>query len=543
MLIQDWILCIIFMATILFLLFSCKWNAAKYNNKWRIFYLVPFVICIIHALVAGTEWCLSGIYIGALIMIGGYLVAKVSWRKKCSIIAIVLCLITIPVCIFSGSYRTADYLKDFEEGFATMKEYYSLAEHKKIDWDALYEEYYPLFEEADKSQDKVKNLAAWGQFCNEFYDCHTGYVPTKDYKETKESLTQSIIGNDYGLSMVQLTSGEYVAVSVEENSEAAKAGIHTGTVITKWDGTSIEDLLPTALERMQKSLLIGNIENQNFYVSLFVPGIGGDQIQVTFINDNGEEATVTLDALGNYYERFLSTYNTLTYKTPRENMGVVRLNEETILLNVNMMGYDSDAMETADYSSMQSEIREAFITYREEGATKLIIDLRNNSGGSSMMAKAIVSLLADGEFFWAADGSYNKETKEYEVMRNYTGYGENLWESGEIIVLVNSGSNSAANHLIAGVQGLDYVTVMGLSEPAGTAQGCTQIPLKNGSLSFSITTVLDENGEIWIDSDETGHCRLLVDDRIPLTKEALVKMFDEKTDYALDYALEYFEYK
>ena len=54
---------------------------------------------------------------------------------------------------------------------------------------------------------------------------------------------------------------------------------------------------------------------------------------------------------------------------------------------------------------------------------------------------------------------------------------------------------------------------------------------------------LDENGEIWIDSDETGHCRLLVDDRIPLTKEALVKMFDEKTDYALDYALEYFEYK
>ncbi|MBQ3514002.1 MAG: hypothetical protein IJA32_09450, partial [Lachnospiraceae bacterium] len=71
--------------------------------------------------------------------------------------------------------------------------------------------------------------------------------------------------------------------------------------------------------------------------------------------------------------------------------------------------------------------------------------------------------------------------------------------------------------------------------------GCTQIPLKNGSLSFSITTVLDENGEIWIDSDETGHCRLLVDDRIPLTKEALIEMFDENTDYVLNYALESFE--
>lgn len=543
MLIRDWILCIIFIAFVLFLLFSCKWNVAKYNNKWRILYLLPIIICVIHALVAGVEWCLSGIYIGAFIMLAGYLMSKVSLRKVCSILSLLLCIITIPVCFLSNNYRTASYLKDFEEGFAKLKEHYSLAAHKEIDWDALYEEYYPLFEEAEKSQDETKNLAAWMQFCNEFYDCHTAYMLNKNYEETAESSMKSIMGNDYGLSMVQLSSGEYAAVSVEEGSLASKAGIHTGTVITKWDGTSIEDLLPTALERMQKSLLIGNIENQNFYVSLFVPGIGGDQIQVTFINDNGEEATVTLDALGNYYERFLSTYNTLTYKTPRENMGVVRLNEETILLNVNMMGYDSDAMETSDYSSMQSEIREAFITYREEGATKLIIDLRNNSGGSSMMAKAIVSLLADGEFFWAADGSYNKETKEYKVMKNYTGYGENLWESGEIIVLVNSGSNSAANHLIAGVQGLDYVTVMGLSEPAGTAQGCTQIPLKNGSLSFSMTTVLDENGEIWIDSDETGHCRLLVDERIPLTKEALVKMFDEKTDYALDYALEYFEYK
>ena len=155
------------------------------------------------------------------------------------------------------------------------------------------------------------------------------------------------------------------------------------------------------------------------------------------------------------------------------------------------------------------------------------------------MAKAIMSLVAKGDFFWAADGTYNEETKEYETLKRYTGYGENLWEGGKIIVLVNSRSNSAANHLIANLQGMEHVTIMGLSEPAGTAQGCTQIPLNNGILSLSMTTVLDENGEIWVDSDESGHCKILVDQQIPLTKEALVKMFDEKTDYVLDYALEY----
>ena len=46
-----------------------------------------------------------------------------------------------------------------------------------------------------------------------------------------------------------------------------------------------------------------------------------------------------------------------------------------------------------------------------------------------------------------------------------------------------------------------------------------------------------------MDSNESGHCRLLVDEKIPLTKEAVVKMFDEKSDYVLDYAVNAFERK
>lgn len=541
MLIQDWILCFIWIAAILFLFFTCKRDVAKYNNKWRILYLIPAIICILHALVAGVEWCLSGIYIGALVMITGFFVTSVPFRKKCSILALTLCLLTIPVSLLSGIYRTASYLADFEEGFAVMKEHYSLTAHKNVDWDTLYEKYQPLFKEVDKTQDKYANVSTWFEFCNEFYDCHINYIPNGDSEEALQSLMESVAGNDYGLSIVQLTSGEYVAVLIAKDSQAAKAGIHTGTVITKWDGKTIDELLPIALERMKKCLSIGNIENQNFYQSLFIAGIGDKQIPVTFQNDNGEEETVTLDAIGTYYDRIMDTYNCLTYKTPRENMSVVKVNDETILLNVNMMTYNSDSTESADYNKMQAKIREQLIAYHEKGFSNLIIDLRNNGGGSSMMSRAIVSLIAKGEIFWAADGSYNAETKEYEILKEYTCTGENLWDGDKIIVLVNSGSNSAANHLMAGIQRIDNVTVMGISEPSGTAQAMTTTPLKHGTLSFSATLVLDENGEIWVDSDESGHCRLSVDEKIPLTKEALVKMFDKNTDYVLDYALQYFE--
>lgn len=543
MLIQDWILCFLFIIAVLLLLFTCKWDVAKYTNKWRILYLLPAVICIFHALVFGAEWCLSGIYIGGLFMVTGYFVTKMSLRKNCSILAIALCIFTLSVCFLSDNYRTANYVADFEKGFATMKEHYSLSRHKQVNWDALYQKYYPLFEEVEHTQDENANISTWIRFCNEFYDCHTSYLPDGDYEAKLQTTTEHIVGNDYGLSLVPLSTGEYAAVSIAENSQAFHAGIHTGTVITKWNGTAIADLLPVAIERMKQCMLVGNVENQNFYASLFVAGIGDEQIQVTFTDDLGKEQTITLDAIGNYYERLMDTYDCLTYKTPRENMSVVPLNEETILLNVNMMTYNSDTTKNVNYSDMQSNIREQFIAYRKQGISNLIIDLRNNSGGSSMMAQAIVSLVAEGEIFWAADGRYHEETKDYEILKNYTCVGENLWDGGEIVVLVNSESNSAANHFMATIQQLDNVTVLGISEPSNAAQGVTQIPLTYGNLSFSMTWVLDENGEIWVDSDESGHCRLLVNEKIPLTQEALIKIFDEKSDYVLDCALKHFKGK
>lgn len=288
-------------------------------------------------------------------------------------------------------------------------------------------------------------------------------------------------------------------------------------------------------------MLVGNKENESFYESLFVAGIGGDKVQVTFLDDNSKEQTVTLDALGTYYERFTEAYDILLYKTPRENMSITQLNADTILLNVNMMTYDSDTVETANYNAFQSQIRAQLISYHQQGFTNLIIDLRNNAGGSSMMSRAIVSLLADGEVFWAADGAYNEKTGTYDTLNSYSCSGENLWDGGKIIVLVNSGSNSAANHLMAGIQRLENVTVIGISEPAGAAQGVGEVVLDYGVFTFSKTLVLDENSNIWIDSDQSGHCRLLLDEKISLTKDALIRMFDNKEDYVLEYALEKFE--
>ncbi|MBQ8148130.1 MAG: hypothetical protein IJ040_05000 [Lachnospiraceae bacterium] len=540
MLIQDWILLLDCIIALVFLFWSLNRQSASGSNRWRLAFLMPVTACLFHVIFFRTEWCLTGIYLGSILAGLGFFVTKVSIRKKSLVLAGILCITTIVPCYLIDSYRKAHYVAEFEEGFACMKEYYTLSEHKNIHWDELYEEYLPLFQEAEKEQDAVANSIAWMQFCNEFYDAHVGYAP-REAEDMQEAITERVVGNDYGLATVQLDSGEFVAVLVEPGSQAELAGIRTGTVIVEWNGKKPDDWLDTCRERMHQSTICGNVDNQEFYVGCYLAGIGEEQVQVAFLDESGNQKTVILDAMDSYAERFEDVAALLTYKEPRANISVTAINDDIIVLNTNMMEFSSETSASSDYGSLQASLREQLIPYRDAGATKLIIDLRNNGGGSTKMAQAIVALVAEGEIFWAADGAYNEATGEHEILNTYSISGENLWEDGEIVVLTNSNCGSAANHCLDALQELDNVTVIGLTQPAGMAQGVTSVRLEYGMLAFSGTCVVDENADIWIDSDESGKARLQVDEQIPFDEKAVEAIFLRGEDYVMNYAIEYMQ--
>ena len=102
-----------------------------------------------------------GAYIGAVLLLAGFIKDDVKVRRIACVGAFVLTLITIPVCMFNKGYRSVDYVQDFKDGVDMMKEHYILTEHKGVDFDALYEKYLPMFEEANKNHDPVANYIAW----------------------------------------------------------------------------------------------------------------------------------------------------------------------------------------------------------------------------------------------------------------------------------------------------------------------------------------------------------------------------------------------
>ncbi len=528
------------------LLFILAGVAKKYiSTKWRAFYCAPAVLAMIFLGVQGFEISLMGAYIGAVLLLAGFIKEDVKVRRIACVGAFVLALITIPVCLFNKGYRSVDYVQDFKDGVESMREHYVLTEHKGVDFDALYEKYLPMFEEANKNHDPVANFIAWSCFCAETHDGHN-YFMAKDV-DTMEEAFRVACGNDYGLSLMKLADGSIVAVNVEDNDFFKNAGIQNGTIVTSWDG---KDILKVARESLMfKMFTYADKDNEDFELAIYAAGVGGDSVKITYLDVAGVEKELELPKIGDYYDRVKTTREIIHRGVETGHMMWEEVSEEAVVLRIKFMQFDSEASQTENYGAMQKEIREKAAEYQAAGKTHLILDLRSNGGGSGQMVKAIASLFAlPGEYYYCSDGLWDDKAEGYvkDADGNYVPgkehyfQGENIW-NGPITLLVNQNSASASDHLTMVMQGMENVVVMGFTEPNGCGQGLNGIRLESGDLSFSSALMMHKNGEIYIDSGVDRESGNQIDVVIPFDAEAVQVLFNEDGDYVLQKCLEYYE--
>lgn len=527
------------------LLYILAGIARKYiSSKWRALYCVPAVAVMLFLGAQGFEVSMLGAYLGALLMLAGFIKDDFRLRRLTCVSGFVLTLITIPVCMLNKGYRSVDYVQDFKDGVECMKEHYVLTEHKGVDFDALYEKYLPQFSEANRDHDPVANFIAWSCFCAETHDGHNYFMPKNE--DVIEEAYKKACGNDYGLSLMMLADGTIVAVNVEDNDFFKAAGIHNGTVITSWDGRDI-------LEAARESLIFrmstyADKDNEAFELALYAAGVGDDSVKITYLDDAGVEKELKLPKIGDYYDRVKETREIIHQGIETGHMMWAEVSDEAVALRIKFMMYDSEASKTENYNDMQQQIRERAAEYQAAGKSHLILDLRDNGGGSGQMVKAIASLFAlPGEYYYCSDGLWDDKAEGYVKDENgnyvpgkeHTFQGEKIWK-GPITLLVNQNSASASDHLTMVMQGMENVTVMGFTEPNGSGQGLNGINLESGDLHFSSALMMNRNGEIYIDSGVDRESGNQIDVVIPFNMEAVRVLFDEGGDYVLQKCLEYY---
>ena len=513
------------------------------SPKWRLCYAVPMIVCIFAIAAFGFEISMLGVYLATILLLVGFVKEGVRTRKLVSGIAGIVMVFSAVICNVNPGYRAPDYVADFNRAFEEMKAHYVLADYKGIDWDKLYETYLPRFEEADKNHDAAADFLAWNAFTAEFHDGHVAYSP-ENGDVMKQALNE-ICGNDYGLSLMMLADGNVVAVNVEPDSAVAKAGVHNGTVVTAWDGKGIEEAVYETEKNGVKLQGYASIENEAFYRALPVAGMGGDCITISFLDDTGKEQTVKAEKLGEYKERWENSVEIIDQGREISNLAWETIDENTALMRMRFMNYDAQE----NFQQMEADIRTKLLELKDSGVTNLIFDLRGNGGGSGTYVKHILKLLApEGEHVYAYDGvldmdtlTYKKDaaTGAYEVGECESYQGEDLWNHGKIVILVNAGTGSAGDHFTQLASAFPNVTVMGFTHSSCSAQGMHVVQFDYGYLSYSAVLLLQEDGTVFIDTDSSREATVSLDIQIPFDGEAVTALFEQGEDYVLQYAMKY----
>lgn len=265
--------------------------------------------------------------------------------------------------------------------------------------------------------------AAADAMVNALGDRWSYYMTAEDYLSYKEQMANSYVG--IGVTVQLRDDGTGINVTqVTTGGPAEEAGVLPGDVIIAVEGQSIEDMTLTE-------------------VSALIKGEEGTTVNVTFLRDQ-ERLELTVER--RQIETAVATATMLEGK-----IGLVKI-----------VNFDSRCAD---------ETIAAVNALLEQGAQKLIFDVRYNPGGYKKELVAILNeLLPEGLLFRSEyyDGTVTDDTSDADCI------------DLPMAVLVNGSSYSAAEFFAAALRDYDWATVVG-TQTCGKGYFQNSYELSDGS--------------------------------------------------------------
>ena len=545
--------CLVFIIWFIILLIVRKKvgnNPAK-AKVWKCLCLVPLAAAIIHffvfsfgdavlPLLEEYEFIYASAVLTALLPLFFIKKSKKPVKIIGAVVIGVVCLLSLFFNIDSS--ESVNYSnKDLKSAYISLCDYfeenYIMNEWKKPDYEKIKADGLKLIDEAEKTGDITKYYEAVDEFTNSFYD---GHMSISFYDGNDYLITRIKQFNDYGLSLITLDDGTTIAVDVDDGLE-----IKNGDTVTKWNGVPIDQAIESVHVPMPEPVA----ENDRIDKAFWLACTGGESVEVSYINSDNEEKTLTLDKLDSEMPRALkarrlfwhNTDEAYSYKMLNTNTGYMKItSEETDRF------HDYFAYCTGNHNYAREIFRNDLRELKNQGMTKLVVDIRNNGGGHDEVATAFASLFTKEKMYAYSLGI--RKDKEYIKTADRYVSADGEFSDIEVLVLTNMRCASAGDGMVLYLSRLDNVTVAGLSCPAGCNQesgGSIFMP-KGIVVNFPVGLVLDEEANPNIDVDYSRQSRTPLDVKIPLTKEAALEIFNEENfdngkDYELEWAIDFLD--
>ena len=270
--------------------------------------------------------------------------------------------------------------------------------------------------------DKEKMLdSALNAMLNYLGDNYTTYLTD----EQRKALEESLQGTYKGIG-VEINK-ERVITKVTKNGPAEMAGLQAGDRFMSIDGTKLNDTDGNA-------------------VGVLIRGTDKEAVDI-IVNRNGEELSFNVK-IGTIEEP------AITYEMKENNIGYIQISKFSRPLT----------------SQMENALKEL----EANGMEKLIIDLRNNTGGYLDSAETTASLfLKKGKLIYSLEDKNSKEDyyDQTETSRDYP-----------IVVLINNNSASSAEILAAALKD-SYGAVLVGQTSYGKGKVQQTYDMKDGSMA------------------------------------------------------------
>lgn len=302
--------------------------------------------------------------------------------------------------------------------------------------------------------EKLQDAAA-DAMVNATGDRWSYYIPASEYQTYKEQMANAYVGVGITIQAAEQDEGFLVMV-VNAGGPAQEAGMQVNDLLIQVAGQDVRGMSTTEVRDLVRG-------EEGTYVSMTVLR-KGEPVQLSVERRQVETPVATYEMLEN-------------------NVGLVTIEN-----------FDSRCAE---------ETIAAIETLLDNGAQKLIFDVRNNPGGyASELVKVLDYLLPEGEVFHTVsyDGEENIDYSDADSLEV------------PMVVLVNSSSYSAAEFFAAAMREYEAASVVG--EPTvGKGYFQTTIRLNDGSaVALSVGKYFTPKGECLADVGITPDTVILLDE-------------------------------
>ncbi len=288
------------------------------------------------------------------------------------------------VVLAAGIFTIVFFVKNSGDDAELAEKYEKLEELYQAVTDNFYTEV---------DEDKLMDGACRG-LVDALEDPYSSYMTTEEYQSWMESVTGEYSG--IGITFTEDTEGNFVIVSVNKDAPAEKAGLQAGDLILQADDK-----------------IYDNME----LLSNAIKGEAGTDVKLTYSRD-GQENSVVIT---------------------REDIVQHSVSHE-------MLDGETGYIELSSFiESTAEDFEKAMEDIEEQGAKKLVLDLRDNGGGLVDQCVQVADAFLDKGTIVIVEGKDGKQ-ETYEAEDGKTDM--------EVVALVNENSASAAEILAAALQ--DY---------------------------------------------------------------------------------------